>query len=693
MFNNRSIAFKLGLGYGMCILFTMIVSGVYWAGLSGIMDRTVLEDKIQDIADNLNQTRLLMSRYAESFQMQDLEKVRGNMANLQEKTKNFKQVLSDPKEREHLDGIQTALTAYAATVDTFHQAVQRRDEATKVFGETGAGVLGKLEQLRKHMEAGFAEAMAASDTTRAINAAKLDGASNNLTRLFYSVRLDMLYFAWKEDKARVESAKTQIDTFLARVAELRQAVTKPENKTLLADIDATMLSYKQSIDGFVQSYATVAAATKALGEEGVRIVSLTDEIIASQAQARQSAAQFVTVLSLSVSGLALLLGVLFAVVSTNTIRHGVARAMAVAEAVATGDVSRDVIVDRGDEIGKLLAALDRMIRAEREAAGVAASLAQGDLTVNVSPRSDKDALLTSMAAMVAKLREVVGEVQSGAETVASGSEEMSASAESLSQGASEQASAVEESSSAMEQMVASISHNADNSRQTETIAVKAAADARESGAAVDQAVAAMKEIASKISIIEEIARQTDLLALNAAVEAARAGEHGRGFAVVASEVRKLAERSQAAATEITKISRSSTEVAELAGSLLAKLVPDIQKTADLVQEINAASQEQSQGASQVNRALQQLDTVVQQNASASEELSSTAEELSAQSEQLHASISFFQSETIQVGRPGPKRNVKPLAPGRGAAPALAGKRPKPKEIPSAADAADDLVRF
>lgn len=194
----------------------------------------------------------------------------------------------------------------------------------------------------------------------------------------------------------------------------------------------------------------------------------------------------------------------------------------------------------------------------------------------------------------------------------------------------------------MEEMASSIMQNADNSKQTEAIAVKAAADARESGSAVAQTVAAMKEIAQKISIIEEIARQTDLLALNAAVEAARAGDHGKGFAVVASEVRKLAERSQVAASQINAVSSTSLDVAEKAGGLLDKLVPDIQKTADLVQEINAASQEQSTGAAQVNEALQQLDKVIQQNASSAEEMASTAEELSGQASQLQHVIAFFQ---------------------------------------------------
>jgi len=659
MLKNRSIAFKLGAGFGLCIIFTLIVSMVYWRGLAGIMARSALEDKTQDIAEGINLARLLMTRYAWQLQEKDVEAVRAKLADLDKKAKNLKQLLDDPRERERLDGVTAALAEYEKTVNAFHQAIQSRQAATKVFGEAGALVLQKIEQLRKNMDTAYAAATASNDTARSINAARLGATAGNLAKVFLSVRVEMLYFAWKEDKARVDSAKGNLGVLGKDLDDMQQRVNIPENKALIAEMLPLLQNYRKSIDDFVASYQTVGTATTALGAAGARIVTMADEIIASQAASRQDEAKAVNLLSLVVTIAALLVGLFSAVAITRAIKGGVARAIHIAEAVAVGDVSRDVTVDSTDEIGKLLAALDRMIRAERDAAEVAESLSQGDLTVSVVPRSEKDALLTSMASMVNRLREVVGEVQSGAETVSSGSEEMSASAQSLSQGASEQASAVEESSSAMEQMASSINQNADNSRQTETIAVKAATDARETGEAVNQAVIAMKEIANKISIIEEIARQTDLLALNAAVEAARAGEHGRGFAVVASEVRKLAERSQAAASEITEISRNSTQVAVRAGELLVKLVPDIQRTADLVQEISASSQEQSQGASQVNKALQQLDQVIQQNASASEELSSTAEELSAQAEQLQASISFFHAESVSA-KPGSRPVAKPV---------------------------------
>ena len=290
-------------------------------------------------------------------------------------------------------------------------------------------------------------------------------------------------------------------------------------------------------------------------------------------------------------------------------------------------------------------------RALASAVNLANSVAAGDLEATATARSNDEIkdLTDALNTMTAKLRQVVTEVGSAIRNVASGSQELSATAEQLSHGATEQSSSTEEASASVEEMAANIKQNAGNAIQTEQIARKAAQDASASGAAVSKAVTAMETIAEKILVVQEIARQTDLLALNAAVEAARAGEHGRGFAVVASEVRKLAERSQSAALEISALSGETVKSAQGAGQMLEQLVPDIQRTAELVSEISAASNEQNAGASQINVAIQQLDTVTQQTASAAEEMSSTSEELANQAEHLQSIISYFRIE--EGGRP------------------------------------------
>jgi methyl-accepting chemotaxis protein len=298
----------------------------------------------------------------------------------------------------------------------------------------------------------------------------------------------------------------------------------------------------------------------------------------------------------------LLVALIFGWMLTGMIATPLMRVVKILEALAGGDLSQGMEADSEDEIGQM----------ER-----------------------------SLGTVTSNLTRTIGDIRTIASEVAAASQSISTASVQMSKGATAQAAAAEEASASMEQMASNIKQNADNASQTDRIANKSSKDAAESGKSVLEAVAAMKEIASKISIIEEIARQTNLLALNAAIEAARAGEHGKGFAVVAAEVRKLAERSQKAAGEINQLSSNTLNVSVKSGEMLGKLVPDIQRTAELVQEISAASREQDTGGEQINKALQQLEKVIQQNASASEELAATTEELTGQSDQLVGALAFF----------------------------------------------------
>mgnify|MGYP000877811984 CR=1 FL=1 len=454
---------------------------------------------------------------------------------------------------------------------------------------------------------------------------------NELQGISYlkEANVNLIYFGRAQNNFLLASSTSERERHLGRMGEyekqLKQFLEKAkplihtdQGKELFAEFDRQWKEYSEVVDKVIELGKSEDLATKRqsveLAQTSARAKSdLIDTLLTRLARMKEAIgkeaydqsdvayAEARNYMIIMIIG-AMFAGIGFGIFISRIISKPIIKGVEFAKALSEGDLTQRIDIDQKDEVGQLANALNLMVD---------------------------------------RLKEVVEAVKGASDNVASGSQQLSSSSEQMSQGATEQAAAAEEASSSMEQMTSNIKQNADNAQQTEKIALKSSSDASEGGKAVTETAEAMKEIAGKISIIEEIARQTNLLALNAAIEAARAGEHGKGFAVVASEVRKLAERSQTAAAEINTLSASSIKVAEKAGDLLKRIVPDIQRTSELVQEITAASNEQNSGAEQINSAIQQLNQVIQQNASASEELSSTAEELTSQSEQLQETMSFF----------------------------------------------------
>jgi len=529
---------------------------------------------------------------------------------------------------------------------------------------------GRIDELIAQSYKGDHEKM-----KQAINnvAAVLQGLQKELMRLIDASREGQL-----SERGRPENFQGAYAEIVRGVNTMLDVILLPigEGNRILAQISAGRIdeliaqSYKGDHEKMKQAVNNVAMVLQELQKELARLTEASKE---GKLAERGNQDRFQGAYSAIVRGVNAILDAV--ITPLNVSANYVDR-------ISKGDLPPQIADTYQGDFNTIKNNLNTLIVALHDVTRAAEEIAQGNLTVTVRERSSQDKLMQALAGMVAGLIRTVTDIRTIAGEVASASQSISAASVQVSNGASAQAASAEEASSSMEEMVSNIKQNADNAQQTDKIATKSAKDAQESGKCVLEAVSAMKEIASKISIIEEIARQTNLLALNAAIEAARAGEHGKGFAVVAAEVRKLAERSQKAAGEINHLSGTTVKVSEKAGEMLDKLVPDIQKTAELVQEITAASKEQDTGSEQINKALQQLEKVIQQNASAAEEMASTTEELTGQSDQLIGALGFFKTgEAAQAARPAAARPAGSLAKlheavGHAVAPAGAKKPPK-----------------
>ncbi len=645
------LGIKIGLGFAALLAIAITLGTLAIVNMSNVQTKsTMLEKEYVPEVGIANQIERISFRTMYAMRGYGFT---GEQSLLDNAKENIKALLERLDKAKTLGDNSPNLKALRPAVEKVEKEVA---DYEKLVAETIA-VNGKMEAERSKLLAAADQYMSncnnfLASQNKAMEQDIVDGQSplklnermakitivNEIIDIGNSSRIS----AWKSQALRepkiIQDAYANFDAMKEKFSSLRKITRLEENIKQIENTERAAADYKQAMVTFLDLWLQNVEIGKKRTEVGDIVVGEARSVaVAGMESTGSIAAEAVSALrsssNIMIIGLivATILGLLIAFFITRAITKPIIMGVKFAETVANGDLSQRLDIVQKDEIGQLATALNNMVE---------------------------------------KLKEVVGNVQSAADNVASGSQELSASSEEMSQGSTEQAAAAEEASSSMEQMAANIRQNADNAMQTEKIASKSAEDAKKGGESVAKTLAAMKEIASKISIIEEIARQTNLLALNAAIEAARAGEHGKGFAVVAAEVRKLAERSQHAAAEISELSGSSVEVAEQAGRMLSEMVPDIQRTAELVQEISAASKEQDTGAEQVNQAIMQLDQVIQQNASASEEMASTSEELSSQAEQLQDTISFFKIDSKagskvrhtpppvvkkkQVGLPAPK---------------------------------------
>ena len=617
------IGAKLGFGFGVILILLTVVglTGIYELDevISGYQEDVKVQWDLMEDADMMVTDILQVRRSEKDFLMRkDLkyqDRVNKYLDSAVERAERLKTNARNPAVIQKVKDMQGYLADYRSGFKKFvdAQVDMGLDEKSGVYGSFRIAA-HNVEQVLK------------------------DNNFNAGEVLYLTIRRHEKDYMLRSDVKYMERADAAIEQLQALVNGSDLDLSKKEQ--VFAQLDR----YEKDFDTLVAKDLEIKALLANIKKSAdVTIVTaeaieeLVSQDLAEQTSLINKSASLAKTVLWGVIGFGIVVGLLFAYFFARSISVPMSKAVAMIQDMNAGNLDQRLDMQRSDEIGQMAVALDHFAdNMKNEVLAAFDALSDGNFTFKA-----EGVIREPLAKANAALSKVVGQMQASSLNVSAGSQAISASAEEMSQGASEQAAAAEEASSSIEEMTANIRQNADNAMQTEKVAIKAANDALEGGVAVNKTVGSMREIANKIVIIEEIARQTNLLALNAAIEAARAGEQGKGFAVVAAEVRKLAERSQIAAGEINELSSGSVETAEAAGKMLEVMVPNIQKTAELVQEIAAASREQDAGAEQIAKSIQQLDSVIQQNASASEEMASTAEELSGQAEVLSEMVASF----------------------------------------------------
>lgn len=624
MLKNMRLGMKLGVSFALMIFLTAAMAYVGFDAMRGVQNRVDKADDVNRMVRMILEIRMVEKNYmlrSDDAYLKEHEKI---IAELRSQVKNTTKKFSKKINHDQMAGVTAAVANYEKAFKDYVGLVNKRSKTMELMRADARMALEEIEKIRTAQKEQLNSIM--NDTSRMVlvdaengeaesvgqEYAKSQAAikdklikadeANRAVKWFITARKNEKEYIVSSDPKYIKMVKEDIVNIDRLLTDMKTRFSLPANVAQVEGVLKWVHSYQVNFLNYTGLMAQQVDSEKVMVEAAREAAKQCRDARADQKQKMLSMMEFSNSMLIIGAIAALLIGVLTAVILTKAITSPILLGVRFAERMSRGDFTQTLDIHQKDEVGTLAASLNDM---------------------------------------VGRLSSVVEEVGFSTENVASGSEELSATAENLSQASTEQAANVEEVSASIEEMTANIRQNAENAQQTERIALESSEQAEMSGVAVGQAVGAMKNIAEKISIIEEIARQTNLLALNAAIEAARAGEHGKGFAVVAAEVRKLAERSGEAAREIGDLSTSTVSVSEKAGEMLTKLVPGIQRTAELVQEITAGSSEQLSGAEQINKAVQQLDQVTQQNASASEEMASTSEELSSQAEELQQVMSFF----------------------------------------------------